>query len=68
MEKRVKIFNQPNIFDLEDAINKFLIYTDGKLHSIEFQLKGDDDLGGCACALLIYTPEDFGDAIEERKK
>lgn len=57
MEKRVKIFDDESLFNMQISINEFLKETSGKLHDIKFVYNVSNYTEWCS-ALLIYTPEE----------
>lgn len=57
MEKRVKIFDEEELSDLECSINNFLRSTKGAVKDIRYQLFDSNEGIRYATALVIYTPD-----------
>ena len=70
MEKRVKIFFEPGVDELEDSVNKFLSSMAGKLQDIKYQYisPSKDVEEWYATALLIYTPGGQANGEEEKRQ
>jgi hypothetical protein len=65
MEKRIKIFIDQWVFDLEECVNSFLEETDGRMHELHVM----ERTGGDYLAILGYTPnEEKSNAASKRQK
>lgn len=65
MEKRIKIFIDEWVVDLERCVNSFLEDTQGRLHELTIFQKSC----GNYMAILVYTPhEDGSNAASKRQK